>query len=77
MKIWLDKPTNPVHYRLQNIVSDLCSYGLIVLELTISTPAQWLDVYEIGETQLKHVQRASVIPAGKTIWKFLNTKACF
>ncbi|KAL2825509.1 Lactonase, 7-bladed beta-propeller-domain-containing protein [Aspergillus cavernicola] len=23
---------------------------------------QWLDVYEVGETQLKHIQRASVIP---------------
>jgi hypothetical protein len=30
-------------------------------------PAQWLDVYEVGETQLKHVQRASVIPKGRNI----------
>ncbi|OQD67468.1 hypothetical protein PENPOL_c003G10242 [Penicillium polonicum] len=28
----------------------------------VTEHTQWLDVYEVGETQLKHVQRASVIP---------------
>ncbi|KAB8263544.1 Lactonase, 7-bladed beta-propeller-domain-containing protein [Aspergillus pseudonomiae] len=28
----------------------------------VTEHTQWLDVYEIGETQLRHVQRGSVIP---------------
>lgn len=56
-----------VYHRLRNIVRDLSSRDLSVLQLTTLLPAQWLDVYEVGETQLKHVQRASVIPTGKII----------
>lgn len=70
LSFWLNKPTNLVYHRLRNIVSDLSSCDLIVLQLTTSLPAQWLDVYEVGETQLKHVQRASVIPGGKMISRF-------
>jgi len=46
----------------------------VVLSLAILTifPAQWLDVCEIGETHLKHVQRGSAIPRGKYTMESIN-----